>query len=72
MLGNTLKEIAGEKAGIIKPSVPLSLIGNISIIRYLKKARKTYNQMICASKQGKVMTQATTFRYVYRSKKKVY
>jgi dihydrofolate synthase/folylpolyglutamate synthase len=74
MLGNTLKEIAGEKAGIIKPSVPV-LIGEYQREVYpvfKEKARKTFSQMICASKQGKVMTQATTFRYVYRSKEKKY
>lgn len=74
MLGNTLVEIAGEKAGIIKPNIPV-LIGEYqrSVYKVFQTKAKLLNSPIVnASRQGKVMTQATTSRYVYRSKDKKY
>jgi dihydrofolate synthase / folylpolyglutamate synthase len=51
-LGNTLEEIAGEKAGIIKPGVPV-VIGESNIITddvFLKKAQQFDNQIIFADR----------------------
>lgn len=69
ILGNTLPEIAGEKAGIIKENIPV-LIGE-----YQKEVSTVFNQMAkeqnspirYASKIGKMMTQATKDRYLYKS-----
>ncbi len=74
LLGNTLPKIAAEKAGIIKEKVPV-LIGEFQpdvMSVFERKAKSMNSQLRIASKLGKVMTQVTTSRYVYRTASKKY
>lgn len=69
ILGNTLPEIASEKAGIIKDNTPV-LIGEYQptiFSVFTSKAKEKNAPLRLATKYGKVMTQATTGRYIYRS-----
>ncbi len=74
ILGDTLPEIAREKAGIIKANTPV-LIGEfqprvVSVFR--SQAKEKNAPLRIASKYGKVMTQSGKERYVYRSSDKKY
>lgn len=74
LLGNTLQEIAFEKAGIIKPHIPI-LIGEYQqkvFHVFSSKAKENESKIQIASKLGKVMTQATKERYVYKSAQNKY
>lgn len=56
MLGNTLAEIAGEKAGIIKPTIPV-VIGEKQdeiIDVFIEKAKNCNSQLIIASETEKI------------------
>ena len=56
MLGNTLVEIAGEKAGIIKPNIPV-VIGEKQdeiIDVFIEKAKNCNSQLIVASETEKI------------------
>ncbi|WP_280749030.1 folylpolyglutamate synthase/dihydrofolate synthase family protein [Parabacteroides sp. PF5-9] len=59
-LGNTLYEIAGEKAGIIKPKVPVVLgdIENNELLQLFTQKAKKENAPIYFSAQEKVLTNA--------------
>jgi dihydrofolate synthase/folylpolyglutamate synthase len=66
ILGNTLKEIAGEKAGIIKPGIPV-VIGESHLETdqvFIQKANDTNSPIAFADQQIQIATSAKNNEYL--------
>lgn len=78
LLGNTLAKIAGEKAGIIKPGIPVVIGETTKETKavFLKKAEEMHAPIFFAEEEKKVLSSSTNIKggidYETRSYKKIH